>query len=229
MISNSNRTSNIRTLLFDLDGTILDTNELIIQSFLHVLQGNVSTPIGREHLIPHMGQPLDTQLQQFANREDVSDLKAAYRKVNLEWHDQYVKPFPHVAEVLSNLKAHGFKLGIVTTKMRMTTELGLKFTGLAEYFEPSAVITLDEVEHAKPHPEPVQKAMEALGADPETTLMIGDSTVDIQAAIAAGCRGVGVAWSLKGEAVLQNSGAAHIVHDMRDLYTLVGLERESLA
>ncbi|GGD98825.1 pyrophosphatase PpaX [Paenibacillus nasutitermitis] len=214
----------IRTVLFDLDGTILDTNELIIHSFLHALQEIVPPPFSREHIIPSMGEPLHVQMQKFSGQEDVSQLIAVYREVNLRMHDEYVKPFPGVKEVLANLHAAGIQIGIVTTKMRLTTERGLHYTGLYDYIHPDGIVTIDDVTHPKPHPEPVLMAVKALGADPATTIMVGDSIVDIQSAEAAGTISVGVAWSLKGEAVLTEYGARHIIHDMRDLYALVGLE-----
>ncbi|MGG4036332.1 pyrophosphatase PpaX [Paenibacillus cisolokensis] len=214
----------INHVLFDLDGTILDTNELIIRSFLHALQGVVPDGFDREHIIPSMGQPLVDQMKQFTGLDDVSHLVAAYREINWRLHDELVKPFPHVPEVLGRLHRSGIRMGVVTTKMRQTTERGLKSFGLIDYMD--AIVTIDDVSHPKPHPEPVLLAMEKLGADPAGTLMVGDSSVDMQAARAAGCVAVGVAWSLKGEQVLRDSGAQHILHDMRDLYTLVGLERD---
>ncbi len=216
----------IRTILFDLDGTILDTNELIIRSFLESLKGVVPEGFGREHIIPIMGQTLTDQIKQFTGLEDVTHLVAAYREVNLRLHDELVKPFGYVNEVLEKLHSQGFQLGVVTTKMRMTTVRGLQYVGIADYM--SAIVTIDDVTHPKPHPEPVAKAMELLQADPATTMMVGDSSVDMQSAFAAGAIPVGVAWSLKGAELLRASGAAHIIDDMRDLYALVGLEREAL-
>ncbi|AJY75017.1 pyrophosphatase PpaX [Paenibacillus beijingensis] len=215
----------ITTLLFDLDGTILDTNELIIRSFLHALDGIVPAGFGAEQMIPIMGQPLVTQLQKFSGLTEVSHLVPVYREYNLRMHDEMVKAFPHVDDVLGNLKRSGFKLGVVTTKMRLTTDRGLNLTGLERYMD--SVVTLDDVTEAKPHPEPVLKAMAELKADPASTLMIGDSPADIGAAKAAGAIAVGVAWSLKGGQVLREYGADHIIDDMRDLYALVGLEREA--
>ncbi|MBP3967124.1 pyrophosphatase PpaX [Paenibacillus lignilyticus] len=214
----------VKTMLFDLDGTIMDTNELIIQSFLHSLKGIVPPEFDREHIIPSMGQPLTMQMQLFSGREDVTDLVAAYREINLQMHDDYVSAFPQVAEVFARLHEAGIQIGIVTTKMRLTTERGLRYVGLYDYVEPGAIVTIEDVEHPKPHPEPVLKALEALGADPATTLMVGDSVVDIEAAEAAGVISVGVAWSLKGEAKLRESGARHVIHNMRELYAFAGLE-----
>jgi pyrophosphatase PpaX len=219
--------NDIRTMLFDLDGTILDTNELIITSFLEALKGSVPEGFSRDHIIPSMGAPLVDQMRRFSGLEDVNHLVDAYREVNLRLHDDYVKPFEAVKEVLERLKANGVKLGVVTTKMRLTTERGLKFVGIRSYMD--VVITIDDVANAKPHPEPVLKALELLGADPATALMLGDSTVDMGAASAAGVLPVGVAWSMKGGQILRDAGAAYVIDDMRELYAFAGLEREILA
>lgn len=220
-------TGNIKTMLFDLDGTILDTNELIIRSFIESLQGVVPEGFGREHIIPSMGQPLTDQMRLFSGLEEVSHLVAAYREVNLRLHDELVKPFDYVGEVLETLHGKGIQIGVVTTKMRLTTERGLKFVGI--YDNVDAIVTIDDVENPKPHPEPVSKAIGLLGADPSTTLMVGDSTVDMQSAVAAGTIAVGVAWSLKGEQILKEAGAHHVINDMRDLYSFVGMEQEPYA
>lgn len=214
----------IKAILFDLDGTIMDTNELIIQSFLYALNGIVPHDFNREHIIPSMGLPLSMQMQQFSGREQVEDLVSAYREVNLRLHDEYVQAFPHVKEVLARLHEAGIKIGIVTTKIRLTTERGLRYVGLYDYVEPGAIVTIEDVTRPKPDPEPVQLALQAIGTEPGETLMVGDSVVDIQSAEAAGVVSVGVAWSLKGEQVLKESGARHIIQDMRDLYAFVGLE-----
>ncbi|RJE82823.1 pyrophosphatase PpaX [Paenibacillus sp. 1011MAR3C5] len=216
----------IRTMLFDLDGTILDTNELIIRSFLESLKGYVPEDFCRDHIIPSMGLTLADQMKLFSGLEDVEHLVKAYREVNLRLHDDLVRTFEYVNEVLENLHREGVQIGVVTTKMRLTTERGLKFVGIYDYID--AIVTIDDVTHAKPHPEPVLKAMKLLGADPATTIMVGDSTVDIQSAVAAGAIGVGVAWSLKGGQILRDAGATYVIDDMRELYAFAGSELGTL-
>ncbi|MFC5471449.1 pyrophosphatase PpaX [Cohnella suwonensis] len=213
---------NITTVLFDLDGTIIDTNELIIQSFFYALKGIVPESFGREHIIPSMGQPLTDQLQQFSGQEDVATLTQSYREYNHLKHDEMVALFPGVADAVARLHSAGLKLGIVTTKMRSTTLRALELLGLLKYMD--TIVTLDDVTHAKPHPEPVAKAIEALEAVPGQTLMVGDSSVDIKSAIAAGAIPVGVAWSLKGADNLYEAGAEHMLYGMEDLPALCGIE-----
>jgi pyrophosphatase PpaX len=211
------------TVLFDLDGTILDTNDLIIESILHVMRDDDAV-FSREHIIPHMGKPLREQFQHFTGEQEVEAHISKYREFNLRMHDEFVQAFPYVLEVAEELKKHNVKLGVVTTKMRLTTDMGLQHCGLTPYFE--AVVTLDDVSRAKPDPEPVEKAMAALGSKPGSTLMVGDSQFDIMAGKAAGVLTAGVAWSLKGEAFLAQYEPDYMLHDMRELLHIVGIERD---
>jgi pyrophosphatase PpaX len=93
---------------------------------------------------------------------------------------------------------------------------------LLKYME--TIVTVNDVSQAKPHPEPVLTAVANLGVDPARTLMVGDSAVDIQSAKAAGVRVAAVAWSLKGEEMLRKYNPDYIIHEMKDLYTIVEQE-----
>ncbi len=214
----------IKNVLFDLDGTIIDTNELIIESFLHVLNDKLALEITRDLLIPQMGGPLVDQFRYFTGFVDVDKQVADYRKYNLSRHDEMVSVFPYVNEVVQAFEQQGIKMGVVTTKMRETTKRALQLFDLLPYMD--AVITLEDVEHAKPHPEPVQRALNALQADPKETVMVGDSSFDILSAQQAGAWSAGVAWSLKGAAALAVYNPDWMLNDMRDLYDIVGLKRD---
>ncbi|QWU16410.1 pyrophosphatase PpaX [Paenibacillus sophorae] len=210
----------IECVLFDLDGTIVNTNELIISSFMYALQHHAQPAITREQMIPHMGTSLSDQLKAFTNLEDISALEASYRHYQVEHHDELIRSFPNVNEALEELRSRGIKLGVVTTKIRPTTIRALEMFDLQQYMD--TVVTLNDVTKLKPDPEPVLTAVRNLGADPEKTLMVGDSGVDIQSAKAAGVLAAGVAWSLKGEATLRKYGPDYIIQDMTDLYEIVG-------
>ncbi|WP_010273032.1 pyrophosphatase PpaX [Paenibacillus senegalensis] len=216
----------LQTLLFDLDGTILDTNELIISSFLHALDGQTRQErLTRDEIIPHMGRPLIDQLRQFSGREDVEELVQAYFEFNLREHDAMAAAFPHVTEVISRIGDSGIKLGVVTTKRRETALMGIKLLGLASYIK--VLISIDDVTEPKPSPEGVLKAIDLLQADPQTTMMIGDSQYDIQAGQRAGVHTAGVAWSIKGEQHLAQFKPDYMLHDMRELLQLTGVVEES--
>lgn len=210
----------ITTVLFDLDGTIVDTNELIIQSFLHTLEGETELPYTRERIVPHMGYPLLEQLRFFTGKEQVDELAVKYRKFNLDKHDELVAEFPNVREVLAELQRRNIRMGVVTNKMRITTQMGLQLCGLDSYME--TLVTIDDVVRGKPDPEAVLRALEQMKVDPGEALMVGDSQYDIIAGRDAGVKTVGVSWSLKGEDHLRAFQPDYIIRDMRDLLEIVG-------
>ncbi|SFM24470.1 pyrophosphatase PpaX [Paenibacillus sp. 1_12] len=216
----------IHTLLFDLDGTIIDTNELIIQSFIHTFEGITEEPVTREHIIPNMGRPLIEQMKYFSGRENVEDLVLKYRTFNIEKHDKLVTEFSGVRETLGKLHAAGIKMGIVTSKVRITSEMGLRLCGLYDYFD--SIVTVDDVKLPKPDPEGIRKALTELGSEAEGSVMVGDSHYDIEAAHNAGIPVVAVAWSLKGIPYLQQYKPTYIIQDIKELLKLTGVEEISL-
>jgi pyrophosphatase PpaX len=210
----------IECVLFDLDGTIVDTNELIISSFMYALKDNGFAPLTREEIIPYMGTTLQQQIRVFSGLEDASGaLENSYRSFNNEHHDELVRPFPQVNETMEELLRRGIKMGIVTTKIRPTTIKSLEMFDLLKYMD--TIVTVNDVTEPKPHPEPVLTAVNNLGVDPRKTLMVGDSTVDIQSAKAAGVYAAGVAWSLKGEDTLRKYDPDYIIHNMKDIIEIV--------
>lgn len=209
----------IHTILFDLDGTLIDTNELIIASFIHTFE-HYKLPITRGEILPFIGPSLKDTFDN-VDPDKSEEMIQVYREHNLHHHDSYVEAYPHVVETLKKLKENGVKLGIVTTKMRTGANMGLKLVGLDVLFD--TVITLGDVTHAKPHPEPIIKAMQELGAEAATTLMVGDNFHDIEAGQNAGVQTAGVAWSIKGRETLEQLNPTYLLEDMRDLYTIVGV------
>ncbi|MCI3926935.1 pyrophosphatase PpaX [Paenibacillus sp. TRM 82003] len=213
----------IRTVLFDLDGTILDTNELIFRSFEYAWERKGHTNVTREMLTPYMGGKLTDMFREVtgANEAEVEELIGLYREYNWAHHDELVKAYPHVNEVMGTLQAAGIRMGVVTTKIRKTSEMGLRLCGLDGYIE--TIVSLDDVVHAKPHPEPVLKALAAMGADPATTIMIGDSKGDLLAARAADVRSIAVGWTIKSRDELNRCEPDYWIEDMRDLLPIVGV------
>jgi pyrophosphatase PpaX len=127
--------------------------------------------------------------------EDESEIRAmvdTYREYNLAHHDELVRPYAGVVERVRELKAKGGQIGLVTSKMRQGAMRGLAVAGLTDVFD--VVVGADEVTHPKPHPEPVLRAIELLGADPAGTVFIGDSRHDLECGRAAGVRTAAVLW-----------------------------------
>lgn len=207
----------IQTILFDLDGTLINTNELINQSFMHTFN-HYGLSFTKDELMTFNGPPLIETFSKI-DKNNAEDMVKMYRSHNLKYHDEYVSAFPNVIETVQHLYDKNFKIGIVTTKMRQTVEKGLKLTGLSRYFD--TVVTLEDVTHPKPAPEPVIKAMKELEAEADTTLMIGDNSYDIEAGQRAGTQTAGVAWAQRGEAYLQTYQPTYMLKDMNDLLDII--------
>jgi pyrophosphatase PpaX len=211
----------INTLLFDLDGTLIDTNELIISSFLHTLDIYYPNQYKREDVLPFIGPPLyDTFVKMDPDR--VEEMITTYRKYNHEKHDELVTEFDGVFDTVKILHEKGLKLGIVTTKMRKTVDMGLKLTKLDQFFD--VIVALDDVKNAKPDPEPVLLALKRLDSKPEEAIMIGDNYHDILAGKNAGTKTAGVAWSIKGKEFLASYEPDYMLEHMSDLLKIVGVE-----
>ncbi|SEQ24080.1 pyrophosphatase PpaX [Piscibacillus halophilus] len=208
----------IRTILFDLDGTLIDTNELIIESFKHTFKEHLNEDYSREDILQFMGPPLRDSFEK-VNPNGVEDMVATYRKHNLANHDLYVKSYDGVFETIQALHEKGYQMAIVTTKIRETALKGLELTHLDQFFD--VVIGLDDVQNAKPDPEPVLKGMKALGGEPETTIMIGDNSHDIHAGQNAEMKTAGVAWSAKGKEFMEALNPDYILDHISDLLTIV--------
>ncbi|PAV27765.1 pyrophosphatase PpaX [Virgibacillus profundi] len=211
--------SSIRTILFDLDGTLINTNELIIASFNHTFK-HYNLTYTMEEIIEFNGPPLIETFQKIDSNQAEMMIKT-YREHNLSNHDDYVKLFPNVTETIKKLKDNNIQLGVVTTKMTKAVQMGLTLTGLDEFFE--TVIKYEDVVHTKPHPEPVIKAMNELNATAETTLMVGDNSHDIEAGQNAGVQTAGVAWAQRGKEFLLEYNPTYMLEDMRDLLKITGV------
>ncbi|MDA7025558.1 pyrophosphatase PpaX [Bacillus sp. CLL-7-23] len=211
----------INTVLFDLDGTLINTNELIIASFLHTLDHYHPGQYKREDVLNFIGPSLYETFSSI-NQEKVNEMIMMYREYNHKMHDQLVTEYDTVYETLEHLSYKGYKLGIVTTKLRDTVNMGLKWTGLDRFFE--TVVTLDDVKRAKPDPEPVLLALSKLDSLPEEAIMIGDNYHDILAGQNAGTKTAGVAWSIKGEKNLEKYHPDYMLVEMRDLLHVLEVE-----
>jgi pyrophosphatase PpaX len=211
----------INTLLFDLDGTLINTNDLIIESFLHTLNSYYPGKYKREDCFAFIGPTLYETFESI-DPDKMDEMVKVYRKFNHEQHDLLVTEFETVFETIQTLRDKGFKLGIVTTKIRATVEMGLKLTKLDQFFD--VVVTLDDVKNAKPDPEPLLKALDLLGSKPEEAIMVGDNHHDILGGKNAGTKTAGVAWSMKGRDYIKSHNPDYILEKMSDLLPIVGVE-----
>ncbi|WP_053960794.1 HAD family hydrolase [Sulfobacillus thermosulfidooxidans] len=210
-----------QALLFDLDGTILDTTELIVQSFLYTFEQGLGERVSREEVLVHFGKSLDDQfriMRPHLSAEEVKRLVTLYRTHNHAHHDQMVSLIPGAGEILRQLRQSTLSLAVVTSKRLDMTQHGLKLFGLAEIFQ--TIIHHDSTLHHKPHPEPILRALGELCVSGEDAWYIGDSPYDMMAAKKAGCRAIGFCYNTFRPEQLEEAGADSLVYSWPELYAL---------
>lgn len=211
-------------LLFDLDGTILNTDTLIFESFKHVFKMyQPKTNLDQETLLSFLGPSLRASFLRFFPEEQIGELIEAYHAFNHRSHEQYASVYPTVRETLKYLKEEGYPMAIVTTKLLVAANVGLDVFDLQSYFD--VVVGMDDVTLTKPDPEGIFKALTKL--DCQQGIMIGDNVSDIQAGKNAGIYTVGVKWSPKGYQALADLHPDGLIDQMIDLIPIVkSLERK---
>lgn len=183
----------IETFLFDLDGTLIDSIELILSSFRHTRRVHFGDELPDSVYLASIGRPLRDALATLATDPDLlAAMIDTYRTHNHAHHDAMVRPYPGIVDALRAVHGRGARMAVVTSKLRVGAVKGLLCCGLAELFD--VVICADDVERGKPHPEAVEKALAALDRDPETAVFIGDSPHDMEAGRRAGVRTAAVLW-----------------------------------
>jgi pyrophosphatase PpaX len=178
-------------VLFDLDGTLIDSGSIILASFRHATRTVLEREIPDAELAALVGGSNIHDQMRAIDELQADELVRVYREHNEPLHDE-LEAFEGVEHVLAELKREGRRLGIVTAKRRKTVELAFAVLPLEAYFD--IVVTSDLTRNHKPHPEPVLKALELLGAAAESAAFVGDSPFDVGAGKAAGVFTVAVAW-----------------------------------
>ena len=164
--------------------------------------------------------PTLTETFESVDRTRSQEMIDTYRAYNIGNHDLLVTEFEGVFETIKALYEKGYKLGIVTTKMRNVVDMGLKLTKLDQFFE--VVVALDDVQHAKPDPEPVNLALIKLNAKADEAIMVGDNFHDILSGKNAGTKTAGVAWTAKGKDYLATFEPDFMLEHMDDLLKIIG-------
>jgi pyrophosphatase PpaX len=178
-------------VLFDLDGTVIDTGAIILASMRHAAETVIGGEYTDEQLLAAVGGPgLEAQMQAL-DPERVEELVTVYREHNEPLHDT-ISVCAGMDVALDELKDRGHRLGIVTAKRRLTIDLAFARIPIEHLFD--TVVGGDETAEHKPHPAPLLLALERMGAWPEDAVYVGDSPFDMQAAKAAGLYAIGVSW-----------------------------------
>ncbi|MBN1648475.1 MAG: HAD-IA family hydrolase [Spirochaetales bacterium] len=197
------------TYLFDADGTLWDSADLIVASHQYTVRTFGDRRMGENEVTAHhikkmMGLPLRYQMELYfgpLSDDEYEEIYAVFRKHQEQIYRDYLKLFPGVAETLAALKKAGKKIAIVTSRKMQSLRCYTNELGIDSYFD--TFITPGETQKHKPDAEPVLEALRQLASAPERTVFIGDALYDIQSGSSAGVDTVFVNWSYTRAADLE--------------------------
>jgi len=188
------RPTPLETILFDLDGTLVDSTDLIAASWRHTMKAHFEDPPPDEVWLSTLGQPLRTQLGYLVDSaEEVQAMVETYIDHNFREHERLIRSFPGVRETVVRLREEGVRLGVVTSKASAGTARSLAACALDQALF-DVIVTSDEPVPHKPDPAPIRLALERLEAPAETAAYVGDSVWDMRAGHAAGVTTIAALW-----------------------------------
>lgn len=207
-------------ILFDLDGTLIDSIELILNSAQHAFRGREGHIPSDAEWLTGVGIPLATMFKRYAKDDaDVDALIAKYREYQLANHDRLVRSYEAVVDTVDALKIAGHPMAIVTSKTGWLAQRGLDTVGLRAHFD--VIVGCDTCALHKPEPGPVLFALDRLGYCPQEALFVGDSIYDMQAGNAAGVATIAALWGPFSRDQLADSHPTYFLERMAELPRLV--------
>ncbi len=210
----------IDTILFDFDGTLMDTKEVIIASWQHTFRTVDGRERPREEIIATFGEVLQDTIRRYWPDRNTDEVVSIYRSYQKGRFTEGIELYPGIYEMLTELKNMGIGMGIVTARTRISVLAGTDKYGITGMF--SSMVTCDDTDEHKPSPAPALTALEELGGEPGTSLMIGDSRYDMECGRNAGLKTVYAGWQGSSrEAELKGMGDPdYIVYDPADVVKL---------
>src|SRR5918997_1108135 len=195
----------LKAVLFDFDGTIVDTTELIYESMRRATSEVLGRELGRETLMANVGQPLPRQMELLADGQP---------EKTEELLEELIREFPNVGTSLARMRDAGLRLAVVTSKRRFSVEMALNsFPDLRDVFD--VFVTMEDTSEHKPLPAPLLKGLELLGdVSPERAAYVGDAPFDVAAARATGVTSVAVSWGAFTAEALRAAGPDHLFEDL---------------
>ena len=201
----------INTVLFDFDGTLVNTNDVIIASWQHTYMYYLGREESLEKITACFGEPLLLTMEREFPEVDPRESAEVYRNFQKENADELVKIFPGIEELLEGLKTDGFRMGVVTSRTRESAQRYMDMFGIGDFFE--EMVSCDDTEIHKPNPEPILLCLKKMGITAEEALMVGDSPFDIKCANNAGVKSVLVGWRITGD-------GQTLIDDAREDFTI---------
>lgn len=205
-------------ILFDLDGTLINSNDVIIKCLKETAEKYVKRDLSDEELDRILGKPLKEQISLIHN-ENVEQMVECYRRLYRKHRDELTKEFNGIKEMLDILKEKGYTMGIVTSKGTSGIEHALTKFDMHKYFD--ATVSANDVKNHKPHPEPVLKVLDALEGNVEEAILIGDSLSDMLCGKNTGITTILVDWSILPREELLKANPDFIAKTPKDIVTII--------
>ncbi len=184
----------VNTVLFDFDGTLVNTNDLIIASWQYTYKHYLGHEMSLEHITASFGEVLPVTIAREFPDVDVDEACNVYRDYQLHVAEDMIKTFEGIPELLKELNARGYRVAIVTSRTRESALRYLDMLEIGEYFED--LVTCDDTDKHKPDPEPILVCLRKLGVGADEAVMVGDSPFDMKCANNAGVKSVLVDWRI---------------------------------
>ncbi len=215
--------SRVRAVMFDFDGTVMDTNEIIIGSWQHTFKRILGHEVDQSVFVPTFGEPLIDTMPVFFPQVDPHEAIDIYREYQRFIWDKPIYMFPGMRDVILGLKERGIMVAMVTSRIWSSARVGHYQFDIADMFD--AVVSAEDTNVHKPDPYPALLCLEKLGIRPDEALMVGDSRFDIECAHNAGIPSVLVDWTicLPPEKRVGASRPDYIIRTAEDLYALAGV------
>lgn len=210
----------IKAVLFDFDGTLINTNDLIYQSYDYAFKTVLGRNVEMREFLNLYGRPLYSSLMEYG--ECGEELYRVYREFNETRHDSLAKPFDGVYDGVKEITEKGYVTGIVTSKRLELVNWGLKILKLSAQNDFSVIITPEDTKKGKPDPEPILCACKKLNISPSEVIYVGDSEFDLEAGRAAGSRICAVEYSLTPRETLQKYKPDYFIGSIKELADMLG-------
>lgn len=207
--------SDLKCVIFDMDGTLTQTNQLIFDTFNYIARKYRGRTYSEPEITAMFGPPEEGALLQIVEEGQIQTVMEDYLKFYREHHKELAHLYPGIKELLSYLKSRGVKLALFTGKGIHTTSITLQEFGLEGYFD--FVVTGNDVANHKPSSEGIRKILSRFGLKPAEALMIGDSVGDVKSSHEAGVRIAAVLWDSYAKEKVLEMKTDFVFHDVAEL------------
>lgn len=209
----------INTVIFDFDGTLANTNQMILNSFKHIYSVFHNKELDENYVMSTFGEPLTLTLTRDFGEYNFEDVIECYREYQKNRFNDEVTLYETVEETLKYLKSKNIKMGIATSRLRNSTLSALENFNISHYFD--VIVAADDVEKHKPDKEPLIKAIQGLNSSPDKTLYVGDSKFDMECALNANATPALAGWQFGSKELAEKYNIEYVLEKMWDLTKII--------